>query len=300
MAWIESHQSLSTHRKTRKLAKDLGVSKPTAIGHLHLLWWWCMDNAQDGDLSSIDPDEIAEVSMWEGSPGDFLQALITSGFMDCGDDGRTVLHDWHDYAGKLIEKREADRKRKAEGRRKDVQDLSVGRPADKTRTSSGQDTERRMDGAGTVPTVPTNQPFTPTEGDERPAYWIIRKTGEPVVITEGMVSLFLAKYPGVDVRNICRRLMDYTRKHPRPEKDEPIAWVESKLAEGYEALQAKRLNNAESTAAKVAFTPHPLCPEIPCYEQRPAECAELTAEQYDQVASAKQQIAERRKVAANG
>ena len=34
-----------------KLARRLGVSLPAAIGHLHLLWWWAMDYAQDGDLT---------------------------------------------------------------------------------------------------------------------------------------------------------------------------------------------------------------------------------------------------------
>src|SRR5687767_5633894 len=50
MAWIESHQEIARHPKTRKLARLLGGSVPTAIGHLHLLWWWAVDYAEDGWL----------------------------------------------------------------------------------------------------------------------------------------------------------------------------------------------------------------------------------------------------------
>ena len=322
MAWIESHQSLAAHRKTRRLSKELGVSKPQAIGHLHLLWWWCMDNAPDGQLSDIDHDEISEVAMWEGEPFTFMQALIASGFVDTSDDGSTVLHDWHDYAGKLIEKREKDRIRKSESRLADsptavvkkvsaspksVQRTSIGQVMDSPKQYGldviGQSTDAPCDGAGTVPTVPTvpNQE-TPTEGDDRPAFWLICKTGEPCQISEAAVLNLLAKYPGTDVRNIGRRLMDYSRKHPRPEKDDPRAWFESKIAQEYEAIQAKRLALSETAAKKAeAIIPHRFWPEWRRYEDRTPDMRDMTEEQYDQLARVKQMAAERHiKQAANG
>lgn len=66
MAWIESHQELWRHPKTKKLARLLQISIPTAVGHLHGLWYWAMDFAQDGDLSSYDAEDIADAVMWEG------------------------------------------------------------------------------------------------------------------------------------------------------------------------------------------------------------------------------------------
>ncbi|GIM48438.1 hypothetical protein DNHGIG_39870 [Collibacillus ludicampi] len=51
MAWLKSHQEIARHPKTKRLAKALDISLPTAIGHLHLLWWWAMDFAKNGDLS---------------------------------------------------------------------------------------------------------------------------------------------------------------------------------------------------------------------------------------------------------
>ena len=101
MAWIESHQELWRHPKTKKLARLLAVSVPTAIGHLHGIWYWALDFAQDGDLRRYDPEEIADAALWEGEPGRFIEALVAAGYLDQTDNGLTI-HDWYDYAGRLI------------------------------------------------------------------------------------------------------------------------------------------------------------------------------------------------------
>lgn len=108
MAWIESHQELWRHPKTKKLARLLAVSVPTAIGHLHGIWYWALDFAQDGDLRRYDPEEIADAALWEGEPGRFIEALVAAGYLDQTDNG-LAIHDWYDYAGRLIEQREARR-----------------------------------------------------------------------------------------------------------------------------------------------------------------------------------------------
>lgn len=146
--WIESHQSLGRHPKLIRLAAKLKISRAQAVGHLHYLWWWAMDFAPDGDLSRFAPEEIASGAEWAQSariartrrtlcaPEVFVSALR-------GDwiDADGFLHDWHQYAGKLIEKREKDRLRK-----RDFQ-----------RNSNGTPTEV----AGTTPTTPTT-PTAPT------------------------------------------------------------------------------------------------------------------------------------------
>lgn len=80
MAWIESHQELWRHPKTKKLARLLGVSVPTVVGHLHGIWYWALDFAQDGDLHQYDPEEIADAALWEGDPGQFIEALVAAGY----------------------------------------------------------------------------------------------------------------------------------------------------------------------------------------------------------------------------
>lgn len=107
MAWIESHQSLLTHRKTRRVAAALGCDRFKLIGHLHALWWWGLDNVPaDGYLGDLTDEEIAWAAQWEDDPGRFTQALVAAGFVDVREDGR-YLHDWYHYAGKLIDSRGA-------------------------------------------------------------------------------------------------------------------------------------------------------------------------------------------------
>ncbi len=110
MAWIESHQTLGDHPKTFKFARILGVSRATAVGHLHYLWWWALEYAQDGDLGKFDPAEVAIAGLWDGEPQEFIDALINAGFLDPD----STIHDWMDYAGRLVQAR----KRKADGMRK--------------------------------------------------------------------------------------------------------------------------------------------------------------------------------------
>ena len=107
--WIESHQTLRDHPKTRKLARQLEVRLPEAIGMLHLLWWWCLDYALDGDLSRYGADEIADACDWPASPATLIAALTECQFLD--DSGGLVVHDWEAYAGRLLARREYNRKR---------------------------------------------------------------------------------------------------------------------------------------------------------------------------------------------
>ena len=118
MAWIESNQELGRHPKMKKLARLLSISWPEAVGYLHYLWWWALDYAQDGDLSKYEYGDIADAVMWQGDPIEFVNALIESGFLDKTEDDGLIIHDWFDYAGRLIEKRVANRERMRRARAK--------------------------------------------------------------------------------------------------------------------------------------------------------------------------------------
>ena len=124
MAWIESHQEVGEHPKTKKLARLLNISLVSAVGHLHFLWWWALDYAQDGDLTTIDPIDIADGAKWDGDAEEFISALIKCGGNKAGflesNDGRIIIHDWIDYAGKLIDQREKNAERQRKHRKKKV------------------------------------------------------------------------------------------------------------------------------------------------------------------------------------
>ena len=126
MAWIESNKELSNHPKVKRAAKLLNISIPAILGHLHLLWYWCLDYAQEGDLSIFDSGEIADACLWTGDPDLFVQSLVdcgpgdSFGFLELTEDNILTVHDWMDYAGRLIEKRgaNADRMRQKRAEKK--------------------------------------------------------------------------------------------------------------------------------------------------------------------------------------
>jgi hypothetical protein len=150
MAYIESHQSLLMHRKTGRLARRLGVSRVCAVGHLHAFWWWCIDNAQDGELQAIEPTDIAEGACWEGEPEAFLAALEHAGFVD-REGERLLVHEWWEREGRMVLRRQEDAERKRRDRAlvgagirgmsaaqvPDVQSAPTGRPPDIQSPSAG-------------------------------------------------------------------------------------------------------------------------------------------------------------------
>lgn len=175
MAWVESHQSLGRHPKTRKMARLLEIDTVTAIGHLHLLWWWALDYAEDGDLSEFDAADIAVGAEWTGDPDVFVEAL-----RECGTGGGNgfltesmQIHDWHDYAGKLVERRRANRRRMREARSasaasvqrtdsaRDKKDAKTKNANPSKQTGSGGVQRTSSARATQVSSHPTNQPNQP-------------------------------------------------------------------------------------------------------------------------------------------
>lgn len=132
MAWIEAHQSLLTHRKTNRAIALLKCDRNKFIGHLFQLWWWCLDNAPDGNFGDLLPEEIAGAAGWPVKTGDaFVRALVASGFFDeDGDDGLR-LHGWEEYTSRLMARREAGRKgglASGEARRESKQNEATVQP----------------------------------------------------------------------------------------------------------------------------------------------------------------------------
>lgn len=187
MAWIESHQTLGAHPKVRRFAVLLSVPVPQVIGHLHLLWHWALDHAEDGDVSRYDALDLALAAQWTGDAQELKDALIgcgpggSHGFLEldgpCGDpaDSKSsplVLHDWWTYAGKLVARRERDREL-ARARRSDAASKTVARRSDASPSDNASPARRPARRPARVTVNPTEQnqdqnlkPLSPS-GDTR-------------------------------------------------------------------------------------------------------------------------------------
>lgn len=85
------------HPKTNELASRLGVTKPTAIGHLELLWAFVGKLAPQGNVGKYPDGAIARAAEWQGDPTAFVDALLLARLVDeCGTH-RLVVHDWAEH-----------------------------------------------------------------------------------------------------------------------------------------------------------------------------------------------------------
>ena len=113
MIWLPVHTDLPRNIKLKRFSQLLNLRQAHAVGHLVMLWLWTLEVAPKGSLEGFTDAEIAEGAGWTGrDKGKFVYALIEAGFLDV--DYR--IHDWEDYAGGLLLRRETDRLRKREQR----------------------------------------------------------------------------------------------------------------------------------------------------------------------------------------
>ena len=115
MAWIEVHDTLREHHKTYALADGLNIPLYAAVGLVVSLWTWTLNNSENGDLSKYPPIAIARACFWDKKPEKLIDVLKSCGFLD----ENMQLHDWQDYAGRLLDKREANARRNREARQKE-------------------------------------------------------------------------------------------------------------------------------------------------------------------------------------
>lgn len=86
------------HPKTHALTAALNISRPTAIGHLELLWAFTGKNAPQGNIGKWPNGSIARACDWAGDPDQFVSALVASRLLDLDDEHRVSVHDWHEHA----------------------------------------------------------------------------------------------------------------------------------------------------------------------------------------------------------
>lgn len=96
--WFKVHSNIATHPKTERLADELGIPVPLALGHVMALLCWITNHEPDGDISAYRPEYIERQAMWGGERGRFYDALRQVGWLT--DDGNGAsIHNWMEYAG---------------------------------------------------------------------------------------------------------------------------------------------------------------------------------------------------------
>jgi hypothetical protein len=154
VAWIESHAELRDHPKTDLLMELLGLTRRDAVGLIHFVWWRALTYAPTGDLTPFTDGQVARWADWEGNPADLIAGLHMAGFLDAG----RQLHDWQEYAGRWIDRREANATRKREARAARANRTSPGHPPDVPPKSGATGPNRTLTGpnrTGPLPQTPS-------------------------------------------------------------------------------------------------------------------------------------------------
>lgn len=143
MAWIQVHQTLKDHRKVYAAADALDVDPAHALGLIVSFWLWALDNAPSGSMDGISNRMIARAAQWTGNADEFVEALKSAELLDETMDGGLELHDWQEYTGALIGKREAEkqRSRKRRAAAKEQPADATALPPSRNQTTAGQTTD---------------------------------------------------------------------------------------------------------------------------------------------------------------
>ena len=172
MAWLQVHQTLKDHRKTFDSADMLEIKPAYMIGLLTCFWLWALDNAPSGNLAGISARTIARAAGWpEDDADNFVSSIKAAGWLDESEDGDLEIHDWYDYAGKLIDQREAEkqRSRRRRAKAKTEEETTDGRPTDDQEKTVGRVDKTRVDKTRVDKTKGDKSPTSakPTAQDDR-------------------------------------------------------------------------------------------------------------------------------------
>ncbi|MEK3824452.1 hypothetical protein [Paenibacillus sp. FSL K6-1558] len=90
---------------------------PHAVGTLHMIWWWALDWAPDGDISKFEAIDLAEAAHYDGDANKLFDALIEAKYIGKTLVGHEILN-WHKIGGQVIEGRKKEAEKKAKQREK--------------------------------------------------------------------------------------------------------------------------------------------------------------------------------------
>jgi len=92
-----------THRKTRRLAKILGIMPCFALGILEALWHLTAEQARDGSIQNLNPQDIADELFYDRDPNELIDALLESKWLERLSDGQLFIHDWDQHSTDTVD-----------------------------------------------------------------------------------------------------------------------------------------------------------------------------------------------------
>lgn len=261
MTWIRVEQSLRNHPKLRKAAKLLGLSEAEIVGRLMYLWWWAVDYAPDGDLSRYTVEDVELAADWGGEPGAFVEAFCNcgygkgAGFLERDAEGRLKIHDWQDYAGKLIERRARNAERMRQVRATPVQRTDDAHPEHVQAVCKATDVrtyERNNERTNARTNVVGNDSPPDVTPSERAVLSHLQQiTGYPFEYDRDLqlVRLLAVQFPKVDLVETARKWQVYKLDRPLEAKSNPRSQFRTWVRKEQEFMQKRGGKDARKAGA---------------------------------------------------
>lgn len=235
--WVPVYGDVTRHPKTRAVAEALRVSRHAVVGHLVALWAWAavekVPVPAGGPLYDEDVERAAE---WDGKRGRMVEALLTAGYLDRGEDGLLYLHDWGDGGGKSVKAKVRWARNKRNVRADSNADTSEDTRAEVSEDVRALD-QTRSDQKRSDPPLPPHEAVRPARAKsagrggapsaESPEAWVRAKHAEFHGTMSPDTGLHIAE------------ALDRTRHADRPCVAEHIGEADRVLAERQERERVK-------------------------------------------------------------
>lgn len=92
------------HKKMYDLAARLKIELPHAVGIMEMLWQHAAQYTRQGDIGTLDDQDIAAAVKWSKRPEALIEGLVGSGWLHRHDEYRLYVHDWPDHCEQSVEK----------------------------------------------------------------------------------------------------------------------------------------------------------------------------------------------------
>lgn len=90
-SFIKLKQAFLWHPKTLAMRRQIGAD---GMVSLISLWFWANEHRPDGVLKGLDAHAVEMAAGWNGEPEAFVASCLSCGWLERGDDGCFILHDW--------------------------------------------------------------------------------------------------------------------------------------------------------------------------------------------------------------
>lgn len=90
------------HRRTRRLARALGLPQYAAMGLMEAVWHVTAERTPRGDVGHMSDEDLAEEVLWERDPAELVAALLAAGVLETHPEYRLAVHGWSEHADNAI------------------------------------------------------------------------------------------------------------------------------------------------------------------------------------------------------